>query len=227
MSQSTSLSSLLPFALASGVVGSFHARGTIIKVMEGQKSPFYFNVNASESQNMSKVIFTGERTYITYRSYLTDALFGNNGNCPYLIPINPEGSAASSIQLVLGYKKKTTGEEVNMTRHAELITYHGYQAPNILSIKSAKNNRAEERRYTLIFSDYSKCSVVRSSYMSGGCEIWAPTSTAGQEPTPCCLFLYEILCGKMKFQMYDADKCSIVIPTEEPEPVELVIQKDK
>ncbi|XP_040078210.1 uncharacterized protein LOC120849949 [Ixodes scapularis] len=227
MSQSTALSFLLFFALASGVVGSLRSAGTVVRVMKGQKSPFYFNVNASESQNMSKVIFTGERTYITYRSYLTDPLFGNNGDCPYLIPKNPEMPAASSFQLVLGYKEKNTCEEINMTRHAELITYHGYQAPNILSIKSAKNNRAEERRYTLIFSDYSKCSVVRSSYMSGGCEIWAPTSTAGQEPTPCCLFLYEILCGKVKFQMCDADKCSIPIPTEEPEPVEVVIQKDK
>uniref|UniRef100_A0A0K8R8G0 Putative salivary lipocalin n=1 Tax=Ixodes ricinus TaxID=34613 RepID=A0A0K8R8G0_IXORI len=227
MSQSTALSFLLFLALASSVVGSLRGPGTVVRVMEGQKSPFYFNVNASESQNMSKVIFTGERTYITYRSYLTDTLFGNNGDCPYLIPKNPEMPAASSFLLVLGYKEKSTGKEINMTRHAELITHEGYKAPNILSIKKAKDNRAEERHYTLVFSDYSNCSVVRSSYMSGGCEIWAPTSTAGQEPTPCCLFLYEILCGKMKFQMYDADKCSIPIPTEEPEPVEVVIQEDK
>ncbi|CAN8021119.1 unnamed protein product, partial [Ixodes persulcatus] len=106
-----------------------------------------------------QVIFTGERTYITYRSYLTDPLFGNDGDCPYLIPKYPEMPAASLFQLVLGYKEKTSGKEINMTRHAELITYRDYQAPNILSIKKAKDNRAEERRYTLIFSDYSKCSV--------------------------------------------------------------------
>uniref|UniRef100_A0A0K8RMC3 Putative salivary lipocalin n=1 Tax=Ixodes ricinus TaxID=34613 RepID=A0A0K8RMC3_IXORI len=227
MSQSTALSSLLFFALASSVMGSLRGPGTVVKVMEGHKSPFYFNVNASESQNMSKVIFTGERTYITYRSYLTDPLFGNNGDCPYLIPKNPEGPAASSILLVLGYKVKSSGEEVNMTRHADLITYAQYPAPNILSIKKAERNREVDRSYTLVFSDYSNCSVVRSSYMNGGCEIWAPTSTAGQEPTPCCLFLYEILCGKMKFQMYDADKCSIPIPTEAPEPVEVFIQEDE
>ncbi|CAN7996655.1 unnamed protein product, partial [Ixodes pacificus] len=106
-----------------------------------------------------QVIFTKERTYITYRSYLTDPLFGTNGDCPYLIPKNPEMPAASSFLLVLGYKVKTSEEEINMTRHAELITYLGYQAPNILSIKKAEEKRGEDRRYTLIFSDYSNCSV--------------------------------------------------------------------
>uniref|UniRef100_A0A0K8RHL1 Putative salivary lipocalin n=1 Tax=Ixodes ricinus TaxID=34613 RepID=A0A0K8RHL1_IXORI len=226
MSQSTALSFLLFFALASGVVGSLRGPGTVVKVFKKEETPFYFNVNASESQNMSKVIFTGERTYISYRSYLNDPLFGNDGKCPYLIPKYPEGPAATSFQLVLGYKT-TSGEEVNMTRLAELIKYQGYQAPNILSIKKSPTSRVEDRRYTLIFSDYSNCSVVRSSYMNGGCEIWAPTSTVGQEPTPCCLFLYEILCGRMKYKMYDADFCSIPIPTEAPELVELVIQKDK
>uniref|UniRef100_V5ICY5 Salivary lipocalin n=1 Tax=Ixodes ricinus TaxID=34613 RepID=V5ICY5_IXORI len=193
-------SSLLFFSLASSVMGSLRGPGTVVKVMEGHKSPFYFNVNASESQNMSKVIFTGERTHITYRSYLTDPLFGNNGDCPYLIPKNPEGPSGSSFLLVLGYKKKS-GEEVNMTRLAELIKYQGYQAPNILSIKKSPTSRVEDRRYTLIFSDYSNCSVVRSSYMNGGCEIWAPTSTAGQEPTPLLsLPLRKFSCRKNEIQ---------------------------
>uniref|UniRef100_A0A0K8RL92 Putative salivary lipocalin n=1 Tax=Ixodes ricinus TaxID=34613 RepID=A0A0K8RL92_IXORI len=204
MSQTPALSFLLFFALATGALGSLSKRKTVVKAFNKKETPFYFNTNASESQNMSRVLFTGEPTNILYRSYEEDPLFGVTGQCPYLMP-EPTQVPSGSFRIVLGYRKD--GERVNVTKHAELRTYDGYPAPNILSIKPAKANSKESRLYTLIFSDYYNCSVVKSSYMSG-CEIWAPTSTAGQEPTPCCLFLYEILCGKMKYNMYNPDLCS-------------------
>uniref|UniRef100_A0A0K8RFV5 Putative salivary lipocalin n=1 Tax=Ixodes ricinus TaxID=34613 RepID=A0A0K8RFV5_IXORI len=223
MSQSRSLSLLLFFALASGVVGSVFSPGTIVRVFNKEATPFYFNVNASESQNMSKVLFTREPTFIFYRSYQQDPLFGDTGKCPYLKPKSTE-VPTGTFMLELGYKKDEKQE--NVTTLAELMTYHHYPAPNILSIKASTTNKTESRRYTLIFSDYSNCSVVKSSYMKG-CEIWTPTLTADQEPTPCCLFLYELICGKMKYSMYDPDLCSIPFPTEEPEPVEVDIKEDK
>uniref|UniRef100_A0A0K8RFZ3 Putative salivary lipocalin n=1 Tax=Ixodes ricinus TaxID=34613 RepID=A0A0K8RFZ3_IXORI len=216
MSQTTSLSFLLFFALASGALGSVSMPRTVVKVFKTEETPFYFNANASESQNMTKVLFTGEPTFILYRSYSQDPLFGGTGECPYLKPNSTEAQTGS-FRLELGYEKD--GQPVKETKHAQLITYKGYPAPNILSIKPSEPNTKELRSYTLIFSDYRNCSVVQSSYNSG-CEIWSPTLTAGQEPTPCCFFLYEVLCGKMKYKMYDADKCSIPIPTEAPGPVE-------
>uniref|UniRef100_A0A0K8RFZ8 Putative salivary lipocalin n=1 Tax=Ixodes ricinus TaxID=34613 RepID=A0A0K8RFZ8_IXORI len=217
MSRTTALSFLLFFvSMAPGALGFVRKPGIVVKVFKKEDIPFYFNPNASESQNMSKVLFTGEPTNILYRSYREDPLFGMNGQCPYLMPESTQVSSVS-FKLELGYKQD--GKQVKVTKHGDLITYDKYPAPSILSIKPITPDIAEERRYTLIFSDYWNCSVVQSSYMSG-CEIWAPTSTAGQEPTPCCLFLYEILCGKMKYKMYDADFCSISLPTVEPDPVE-------
>uniref|UniRef100_V5H8S8 Secreted protein n=1 Tax=Ixodes ricinus TaxID=34613 RepID=V5H8S8_IXORI len=133
MSRTTALSFLLFFAsMAPGALGFVRKPGIVVKVFKKEDIPFYFNVNASESQNMTKVLFTGEPTFILFRSYNQDPLFGETGDCPYLKPKSTEVETVS-FRLELGYKKG--GKQVTETKHAELITYFGYPAPNILSIK--------------------------------------------------------------------------------------------
>ncbi|EEC01885.1 nymphal histamine binding protein B, putative, partial [Ixodes scapularis] len=157
MNRTTALSFLLFFAsMAPGALGFVRNPGIVVKVFKKGEIPFYFNVDASESQNMSKVLFTGEPTNILYRSYQEDPLFGQTGTCPYLMPKSTQVPSSSFI-LELGYKQD--GKQVKVTKHADLITYEKYPAPNILSIKPITPDSREDRRYTLIFSDYSNCSV--------------------------------------------------------------------
>uniref|UniRef100_A0A0K8RLE0 Putative salivary lipocalin n=1 Tax=Ixodes ricinus TaxID=34613 RepID=A0A0K8RLE0_IXORI len=173
----------------------------------GVEPPFYINDNASDYQNMMELIETEEPQYIYYRSYERDPLFGNVGLCPYLRR-RPKKVPPTPLKLIMGYQRLNKSL-VKFKRPAEYQRSEKYSVNNILWIEKG-NHHNTTRRYTLVFTNNSTCSVVRSD-LGNGWEIWVPKSALSQGPTPCCNFLYQLLCGKEQYQMSNSS-----CPQEEP-----------
>ncbi|CAN7996661.1 unnamed protein product, partial [Ixodes pacificus] len=203
------LASLVLLTFAVTAFGEVRSPTTTIKIMKG-KNPFYINDNASDYQNMTDLIETGGRQYIYYRSYEKDPLFGNNRMCPYLMRRPEKGETPKPLRLIMGYQRPN-GSELRFRRGAEYQMYSGYSVKNILYIKEGTRHNTT-RRYTLVFTDNSTCSVVNSD-LHNGCEVWVPESALSQGPSPCCNFLYQLLCGKQQYQMYNDTCTREVIPT--------------
>uniref|UniRef100_A0A0K8RHH6 Putative salivary lipocalin n=1 Tax=Ixodes ricinus TaxID=34613 RepID=A0A0K8RHH6_IXORI len=174
---------------------------TTIK-LQVDKLPFYINDNASDYQNMTDLIETGGKQYIYYRSYEKEPLFGNYRMCPFLMR-RPE-KTVKPLRLIMGYQRPN-GSVLRFRRDAEYQMSLGYSVKNILYIKGGIRHNTT-RRYTLVFTDNSTCSVVNSD-LHDGCEIWVPESALSQGPSPCCNFLYQVLCGKQQYKMYN-DTCT-------------------
>uniref|UniRef100_A0A0K8RHL0 Putative salivary lipocalin n=1 Tax=Ixodes ricinus TaxID=34613 RepID=A0A0K8RHL0_IXORI len=149
---------------------------------------------------MMELIETGERQYIYYRSYNRDPLFGNEAMCPYLMR-RPKKEQPRPLKLIMGYQRPNTSL-VRFKRPAEYQKSEHYSVNNILWIKEG-NHHNTTRRYTLVFTNNSTCSIVRSD-LHNGCEVWVPKSYLSQGPSSCCNFLYQLLCGKEKYQKYNS-----------------------
>ncbi|CAN7975272.1 unnamed protein product, partial [Ixodes persulcatus] len=147
-----------------------------------------------------QLIETGEKQYIYYRSYEKDPLFGNAGKCPYLMR-RPRKQPPRPLKLIMGYQRPNSSL-VRFKRPAEYQMSENYTVANMLWIKEG-NHHNTTRRYTLVFTNNSTCSVVRSD-LGNGCEVWVPDSALSQGPSPCCNFLYQLLCGKEKYQTYES-----------------------
>uniref|UniRef100_A0A0K8RM61 Putative salivary lipocalin n=1 Tax=Ixodes ricinus TaxID=34613 RepID=A0A0K8RM61_IXORI len=187
---------LLTFAVTA--LGEVFSPVTTIR-FPGQEPPFYINNNASDYQNMTDLIETGGKQYIYYRSYERDPLFGNDRMCPYLM--RREEKTVRPLRLIMGYLRPN-GSELRFRRNATYQMSENYTVPNMLWIEGGIRHNTT-RRYTLVFTDNSTCSVVKSD-LRDGCEIWVPKSALSQGPSPCCNFLYQLLCGKQRYQMYNA-----------------------
>ncbi|CAN8021120.1 unnamed protein product [Ixodes persulcatus] len=198
------LASLVLLTFAVTAFGEVRSPLTTIRI-PGKKNPFYINNNVSDYQNMTDLIETGGKQYIYYRSYERDPLFGNDRMCPYLM--RRQEKTVKPLRLIMGYLRPN-GSELRFRRGAEYQMSENYTVANMLWIKRGIRHNTT-RRYTLVFTDNSTCSVVRSD-LRDGCEIWVRESALSQGPTLCCNFLYQLLCGKEQYQMYNAS-----CPTEE------------
>nr|AAY66776.1 putative salivary secreted protein [Ixodes scapularis] len=198
------LASLVLLTFAETTFGEVLSPITTVR-FQVEKPPFYINDNASDYQNMTDLIETGGKQYIYYRSYQKDPLFGNDRICPYLM--RRQEKTVQPLRLIMGYLRPN-GSELRFRRNAEYQMSENYTVANMLWIQGGTRHNTT-RRYTLVFTDNSTCSVVRSD-LHNGCEIWVPKSALSLGPSPCCNFLYQLLCGKQQYQMYNAS-----CPTDE------------
>nr|AAY66805.1 nymphal histamine binding protein [Ixodes scapularis] len=209
------LASLVLLTFAETTFGEVLSPITTVRI-QVEKPPFYINDNASDYQNMTDLIETGGKQYIYYRSYERDPLFGNDRMCPYLM--RRQEKTVQPLRLIMGYLRPN-GSELRFRRQAEYQMSENYSVANMLWIKGG-NHHNTTRRYTLVFTDNSTCSVVRSD-LRDGCEVWVQESALSLGPSPCCNFLYQLLCGKEQYQMYNAScpTTEIVTPISSAEEI--------
>ncbi|KAG0428195.1 hypothetical protein HPB47_024808 [Ixodes persulcatus] len=136
--------------------------------------------------------------HMMYRSFKTDPFFGNTAKCARFTGTSPvvNGSTEANIEFSPDGK---SGIKI------KLISSDGYTHKNVLRV-SLKDLEEVSVDVSVAYVDCNVCKVLRHTYISKtACSVLLPTTQLHQ-PNTVCDFVYDLLCGTKKYQIYD-DSC--------------------
>uniref|UniRef100_A0A034WWN1 Lipocalin 3 n=1 Tax=Rhipicephalus microplus TaxID=6941 RepID=A0A034WWN1_RHIMP len=165
---------------------------------EGQDLPErqpHFGVYQDESKCFP---FQGT-LYLIYRNFEEDKYVGGKAAC---VRGSQSGDAVDgAIPMLIEF-----GEDEKLESTFRLMSSPGYNVSNVINV-TPKDNPNDAFNLTAAFCDCAQCKVLRHSYIDNGagCSYWVKDQ-ALNEPNTCCQFVYALLCGTKKYQVYE-DGC--------------------
>ncbi|KAL1480844.1 hypothetical protein MTO96_050704 [Rhipicephalus appendiculatus] len=149
--------------------------------------------------------FLQTSVFVLYqRSFEHDVLVGGNGQCFHgrNFKVNHEEKYALAETY---YWDNATARIVNRTVYLFPEATEGYDVPNAMAVSPYKDKLVSVY-YPFVFTEYDNCDILRSPRSDNGCELWV-TIQGVRNISSACLFIYDLLCGTNKFQMYDEEFC--------------------
>ncbi|XP_037514684.1 uncharacterized protein LOC119391072 [Rhipicephalus sanguineus] len=137
--------------------------------------------------------------YQIYRNFEEDKYFGGKAKCVRGSQSGDTKDGAIPILFEFG-----EGEELDTA--FRLMSSPGYDTSNVMNV-TPEDNPNGAFNLTAAFRDCTQCKVLRHSYIDNGegCSYWV-TDQALHQPNTCCQFVYALLCGTKKYQVYE-DGC--------------------
>ncbi|XP_049520941.1 uncharacterized protein LOC125944474 isoform X2 [Dermacentor silvarum] len=137
-------------------------------------------------QNEAACFPIHEKWYIMYRNYQEDPYFGDSGKCITIIMTSPFENNYGTFEV-------DVGDYVKVSVTATLMSSPGYTVKNVIHVDPT-DVPGISFNITSVYTDCGNCKVVLHSYIDGGCSLWQPESTLGQD-VKCCQFIYDLVCG--------------------------------
>ncbi|XP_049524501.1 uncharacterized protein LOC125946086 [Dermacentor silvarum] len=140
--------------------------------------------------------FSGEVTlYMMFRNFEEDRFFGGTSKC--VSATQKTAVVRDSVRTSVGYGK---------TKVPRRLTFHssaGYTMKNVAR-EQLLDEPTESFNLTGVYIDCENCHIVRHSYVDegAGCSYWVPEDKVTEENS-CCHFVFDLLCGTHKYQVYD------------------------
>ncbi|CAN7937060.1 unnamed protein product, partial [Ixodes hexagonus] len=155
-----------------------------------------------------------ETWHVLYRNFEEDPAFGTS-KCLRFSQVSPEKDGGYPVVAQYGQENQSTGGQREGLRRGGrwggvskgLITLQsseGYTAKNEILFHPEGQNQVVT--FVVSYLNPNKCGVNRDPYVNdGACCVLVPESQLGKDTT-CCDFIYSLLCGTSKYQIYD-DSC--------------------
>ncbi|EEC12547.1 secreted protein, putative [Ixodes scapularis] len=173
------------------------------------------NPELGKYQDASAVFPLSETWYAAYRNYEDDPVFGTS-KCLGFTEAQPEEDGGYPVVARYGQESQSLigqVEALNTRRNIQAIwrgcngvitlgTSEGYNTKNLIVLQP----EGQDQSLTLFVSylDPGKCGVNRNLYVDEtACTVFVPESQLGKNTT-CCDFVYDLLCGTTKHQIYDS-----------------------
>ncbi|KAL1474553.1 hypothetical protein MTO96_037881 [Rhipicephalus appendiculatus] len=125
-----------------------------------------------------------------YRNYKEDPYFGGIGQCIKIFATGPFVDNSGPFEV-------DVGDNVQVKVEGSLLSSPGYTVKNVIHV-DATDVPGVSFNVTAIYTDCSKCKVMRHDYVDGACSLWQPQSALGQDVN-CCHFIYDLVCGPKKY----------------------------
>ncbi|XP_037562164.1 uncharacterized protein LOC119441632 isoform X3 [Dermacentor silvarum] len=103
------------------------------------------------------------------------------------------------------YWDNATAKVINQNVYLFPETTEGSEVPNAMAVSPYKDKLVSVY-YPFVVSEYDNCDILRSPRHDNGCELWV-TLQGARNVSSACLFIFDLLCGPNKFQMYDEEFC--------------------
>ncbi|XP_040062191.1 uncharacterized protein LOC115310295 [Ixodes scapularis] len=145
-------------------------------------------------QDGSEVYPLTEPFYELYRNYEEDPFLGT-AKCVKFSQVGPEEDRGYPILAQWGEDNQS------MIAYAKLESSEGYTAKNMV-VYAVEGVDGSLPLY-VTFLEVGNCGIIRNAYVNeDSCCVVVPESHLGQE-TVICDFVYDLLCGSYKYQLYD------------------------
>ncbi|XP_049520949.1 uncharacterized protein LOC125944490 [Dermacentor silvarum] len=134
--------------------------------------------------------------YEVYRNFEEDKYYGGKAKCVRGSQSGDGKDGSYPVMIEFG-----DGGVMNTT--FTLASSPGYNVSNVMKVTPAENP-SEAFNLTAAYRSCTECKVLRHSYIDGGkgCSYWA-TEIALKQKNTCCEFVYALLCGTAKYQVYE------------------------
>ncbi|KAM7307438.1 hypothetical protein ISCGN_011074 [Ixodes scapularis] len=179
---------------------SFFAIVVLLTFYSGSAEPNYPELNPELEmfQDMSKAFPLTEPWYLIYRNYDEDPVFGDS-KCIRLSEDEEETDGGYPLKFEYGQGNGPS----NLVLRLE--SSEGYTAKNRFSLEVEDQDEPLTLYVSFVDPD-AQCTVSRNTYVDEtACTVAVPESQLGNQLTSCD-FIYGILCGVYKYQLYD-DTC--------------------
>uniref|UniRef100_V5H6Z5 Putative lipocal-1 1 n=1 Tax=Ixodes ricinus TaxID=34613 RepID=V5H6Z5_IXORI len=153
------------------------------------------NPELGKYQDASAVFPLSETWYAAYRNYENDPAFGTSKCLRFS---ETESEEDGGYPVVAQYGQETKSLDGRIT----LESSEGYNTKNLIVL----HPEGQDQSLTLFVSylDPGKCGINRNLYVDeNACTVFVPESQLGKNTT-CCDFVYDLLCGTTKHQIYDS-----------------------
>ncbi|KAK8758627.1 uncharacterized protein LOC144099053 [Amblyomma americanum] len=134
--------------------------------------------------------------FVVYRSYEADPFFGLTAKCVrFHSTETPYVNNATSIRVEFGDHDK---QDV----YVKLVSFQGYKHQNALRVSPTEAGELEID-LPIDYVDCDTCKILRHPYVSrSACSLMVPEQHVAN-PHSACHFIYRMLCGSKKVQIYD------------------------
>ncbi|XP_077554295.1 uncharacterized protein LOC144169141 [Haemaphysalis longicornis] len=183
--------------------------------------PYELKAYLGKHQNASKALRKNGTFYSYYRSYPWDLGFGGNSSCAFANLTDQCGDG--SMVFDMGYYNATAGKLFYRPTYVSVNHTTNYSVNNEFIVRESPGGFPFN--FTIVFSDYEACNILRAPHYGGGCDLNVHESYINKPLPDCCEFVYELLCGPQKYYIYNEticrnvqDKLLVTLPPFPPKP---------
>ncbi|KAL1478994.1 hypothetical protein MTO96_052234 [Rhipicephalus appendiculatus] len=147
-------------------------------------------------QNMEQCFTQKGTLYMMFRNYEEDRYFGGLSKCVSATLTTTVSDDTVNLDINYGRTKSR--------RRQTFFSSPGYTVKNAAQQQVLDGSRGSFN-LTAVYIDCDNCHILRHSYVNSGagCSYWVPQEKVAENNT-CCSFVFDLLCGTEKYQVYDS-----------------------